>query len=409
MACLPSKATTSAIVRAGITVVTLANGRVFDRASLKADPFKWIEAIVVMIRANEESETKSRRVKAAWGNRKAKAKASGYVIAELAPSWVQRVDADERKGSGRFVLIPERAAAVQRMVDLFLSGAGLHSIARTLNQERVQCFGGGRQWWDDGVRRILDNPAIAGILNRPGAEGVEGYYPQVVSLDQWKDLQALRTGRRLPNHRVQTGMVNPLAGLAKCCLCGKPLTRILKGKQEAARLVCTAAKVGAGCEYHSVRLDALEAALRRDLPMILAEAPSGNDQIDSEVQELRGQLDGTDDQIGRLIDALRQHGPSAAISKSLTALEATKRATEAELHEAEGRASAASPRAVERRREDLLEALDRGANAGELNVKLRGVFEALIPDHSTGRMALRWIGGQACDREVMFAWREAEA
>ena len=342
--------------------------------------------------------------------RKAKAKASGYVITELAPGWVQRVDMDERKGSGRFVLIPERAAAVQRMVDLFLSGAGLHSIARTLNQERVQCFGGGRQWWDDGVRRILDNPAIAGVLNRPGAEGVEGYYPQVVSLDQWKDLQALRTGRRLPNHRVQTGMgSNPLAGAGEVLrLCGKPLTRILKGKKEAARLVCTAAKVGAGCEYHSVRLDALEDALRRDLPMILAEAPSGNDQIDSEVQELRGQLDGTDDQLGRLIDALRQHGPSAAISESLTALEAHKRATEAELREAEERASAASPRAVERRREDLLDALDSGATAGELNVKLRGVFEAVIPDHRTGRMALRWIGGQACDREVMFAWREAE-
>ena len=31
---------------------------------------------------------------------------------------------------------------------------------------------------DEGVRRVLDNPAIAGVLDVVGAEGVEGYYPQ---------------------------------------------------------------------------------------------------------------------------------------------------------------------------------------------------------------------------------------
>jgi hypothetical protein len=124
---------------------------------------------------------------------------------------------------------------------------------------------------------------------------------------------------------------------------------------------------------------------------------------------LRTELEGIDDELGRLIDAIREHGHSPALSAALTALEQTKRAIEARLEDASQRASYAAPVAIERRRAELADLLDNPvATAGHLNVKLRGVFEALIPDHSAGRMALRWIGGQACDREVMFAWRAAE-
>ena len=49
--------------------------------------------------------------------------------------------------------------------------------------------------------------------------------------------------------------------------------------------------------------------------LILAEAPSGNAEIDAEVDRMRTELEGIDTEIGRLADALRQHGPSPAISE----------------------------------------------------------------------------------------------
>jgi DNA invertase Pin-like site-specific DNA recombinase len=393
------------IVEAGVSVVTLDDEKEYTAAMLD-DPLTFITVVLSFMRAHDESLQKSRRVRAAWTARKAKAKAkaTGFVIAEMAPGWIKR-DTD-----GRFALTPGHAGTVKRMAELFLSGMGFHSIARTFNVEQVLCFSGGRQWFDEGIRRVLDNPAIAGILDVAGAENVEGYYPAAVSMDQWRDIQALRVGRRLPNQRVRMELVNPLAGLARCVLCGGALTRKATGANAGhQRLVCQTAKVGKGCEYHSFRLDHVEAALRRDLPLVLSEAPAGNDEMDAEIWELRSQLEGIGDELERLVDAIRAQGHSATISEALTALERTKKETEARLQDASERASSTTPAAIERRRGELADCLDNpDATAGDLNVKLRGVFEAVVPDHRTGCMALRWIGGQACDREVMFAWREAE-
>jgi DNA invertase Pin-like site-specific DNA recombinase len=417
------------IVRAGVTLVTLASGRVFDRASLKADPFRWIEAIVIMIRANEESETKSRRIKAAWKARRSSAAKTGKLMTEFKPGWMEIVD-------GRWVLVPEKAEAIRMMVKMFLAGAGQATIARKLNADGVTPFGGGKMWDASAVRHVLSKPAIAGICapREEDAEGkrgkrleaIEGYFPAVIDRDTWTDLQTLTAGRQQPFHRVAKEAQNPLAGLATCCLCGSALTRVVKDKRYSARLVCRAAKAGAGCGYHSLKLDDIVDALKRALPIILAEAPSGNDEIDREIAELRSQLEGTEDQLGRLVDAIRDHGHSTTLSESLTALEHSKRATEAQLQDALGRAAVASPVATERRRAELLEAIqgqgpnDTGASglrpldaerhcaAGELGLKLRGVFASVVPDHRTGLVALTWVGGAACGREVMFAWPKGE-
>ncbi|CAG9266554.1 hypothetical protein BCEP4_410069 [Burkholderia cepacia] len=53
------------IVNAGITVVTASDGREYNRERLKAQPMDLVYSLLVMIRAHEESDTKSKRVKAA--------------------------------------------------------------------------------------------------------------------------------------------------------------------------------------------------------------------------------------------------------------------------------------------------------------------------------------------------------
>lgn len=50
------------ICEQGISVVTLADGRVYTDSNLSSGPISFMMAFMVMIRANEESATKSRRV-----------------------------------------------------------------------------------------------------------------------------------------------------------------------------------------------------------------------------------------------------------------------------------------------------------------------------------------------------------
>src|SRR5690606_28924505 len=52
------------IVEAGVTVVTLNDGKRYTEESL--DGLDFLIAIIILIRANEESETKSKRLKHAW-------------------------------------------------------------------------------------------------------------------------------------------------------------------------------------------------------------------------------------------------------------------------------------------------------------------------------------------------------
>lgn len=62
---IQAQAQLAQIVNAGITVVTASDGREYNRARLKAQPMDLVYSLLVMIRAHEESDTKSKRVKAA--------------------------------------------------------------------------------------------------------------------------------------------------------------------------------------------------------------------------------------------------------------------------------------------------------------------------------------------------------
>jgi DNA invertase Pin-like site-specific DNA recombinase len=54
------------LINAGLTVVTLAEGQSYSKTTINNDLSKLMLSLVIMMRAHEESLTKSRRIKAAW-------------------------------------------------------------------------------------------------------------------------------------------------------------------------------------------------------------------------------------------------------------------------------------------------------------------------------------------------------
>jgi len=54
------------IIQAGITLVTLMDGKMYSKQSVNSNPADMFLSLVIMMRAREESETKSKRVKAHW-------------------------------------------------------------------------------------------------------------------------------------------------------------------------------------------------------------------------------------------------------------------------------------------------------------------------------------------------------
>ena len=114
----------------GIEIVCLSdNERKYTAKSVDENSIDLVTSILVMSRANEESATKSTRIKAAWLN-KHKDAAAGKHIDVNCPAWL------ENTGTA-YKLIPEKVAIIKRIAGLYLSGLGCLTISSILNKDKI--------------------------------------------------------------------------------------------------------------------------------------------------------------------------------------------------------------------------------------------------------------------------------
>lgn len=187
-----------AVVDLGVSVVTLSDEREYTAASLDKDPLDLLISILTFTRANEESETKSRRLRAAWEGKRL-AMAEGKPLTALAPAWLRL--SEDRQG---FEVIGERANLVRRIFDMTLGGVGQHKIAKTFNLEERAPWGRGKRWHRSYVAKVLASPAVLGtfqphVMEFDGAkksrrplEAVVGYFPAIISEETFREAQVLR-------------------------------------------------------------------------------------------------------------------------------------------------------------------------------------------------------------------------
>ena len=391
------------IVDAGVAVVTLNDERAYTATSLDEDPMDLLVAILTFMRANEESATKARRVKAAWEAKRQAA--STTLLTKRAPSWL-KVSED----GSRFELLPDRAAILQRIFEDYIGGTGQHAIAESLNREGFAPWGSGKHWHKSYVSKLLRNPAVIGTLvphtteydgerkSRVPQSPVEGYFPAAVHEGLWLEAQALQSTRRAPSrgrHATQP-ITNILAGLASCPLCGGTFTRTNKGKRGGTYMVCATAKAGAGCEYKSVPYPPIQDAILKHVPTCLNDAPAGSsvDGLDAQIGNTEAALDGVRDQIESVLDNLSR-ARSAPLAERLRELENEHDSLKTKLQDLIGRRSAAAGPLVAKRIEALRNDLHQG-DVGSINKALRAVFRRATVDYSHGQIELEWIqGGEA--------------
>jgi DNA invertase Pin-like site-specific DNA recombinase len=371
------------ICELGVTVITLSDGKSYTKENLDDDPTSLLIALLIFIRANEESKIKSIRVKDAWKRRKKRAVDDGYRLREVYPKWL------DRDGN----IIEERATVVQRIVREYLAGKTMKQIALDLNATGIPCFKSGKAWWDNEVRRILTRPAIIGQY-----KGREGYFPACITTEQWQDVTALRKSKARPKQKTGQAFVNPLSAIARCCECGSLMTRVSKGTGNShgrPKLVCLDWKRGRVVHsYHAIDLDNAVEKVLSLLPVIMDEQPSGDDSIDEEVFRVNQELVNSQQQIERLIQFVAEGTDSEAVGSRITALEGHQKKLAAELADLESLASATAPASQLRRRDDLLRNLSTNDPA-LLNVKLRAVLKGVVFTVEGGIKEWQFLGSPA--------------
>jgi DNA invertase Pin-like site-specific DNA recombinase len=299
------------IIERGITVVTLSDRRVYDVSSLDSDPTSLLMSVLIFMRANEESVTKSRRVKAAYDNKRKVARSGNAEkpFTRRLPAWI-RWNEDAKA----FELIPERARVIQEMFELAEAGFGKDAIARSLNAKGVQPFGKAKFWHRSYVEKVLTNPACIGAFVpkvreyidgkqiRKPEEPIKNYFPAVVSEEIFSN-QAVLSHTKAPRGRHSNGSISSIfQGLGTCGLCGSSFIRVSKGKY--VYLVCSKASAKGGCEYRSIPYIEAEDAIRRNIKVIARNVPRGQNvaELEALIAQLERDADEKQWQLQGLVD-----------------------------------------------------------------------------------------------------------
>jgi DNA invertase Pin-like site-specific DNA recombinase len=223
--CLDAMSLLGKLVNLGIRVVTLIDRKVLDEESIK-DPMCLIWAVMVFIRANEESATKSDRIKKAH-ERKRENRAE-FAFGQ-GPGWLR--PNDTKTG---WEVIPEKAESVVKVFKLVASGMGSTAIARIANRDGWPVPGRASDWHKTLPHKLIHNRRVLGEFEPSVKDGNvrratgalwENYYPAIVPLELFNAAQAAAERRRhLPNRR-DDGYHNVLQGFLRCGHCGATLAR----------------------------------------------------------------------------------------------------------------------------------------------------------------------------------------
>ena len=151
------------LTRKGITIVTLCDGYVWNRETLRENQMQLLISIIIMTRAFEESSTKSRRVGDAWSRKRVAARETRQAMTSVCPGWMRLVGGPR---TGKYGLIADRAAIVRGIFADAIAGDGRRTIIKRLNAAGVETWGvGGKKgvhWHDSYVQKILTSPAAFG-------------------------------------------------------------------------------------------------------------------------------------------------------------------------------------------------------------------------------------------------------
>ncbi len=224
------------------------------------------------------------------------AKESGRRSARIRRKMDQNATAGLPHGPAREddkITIRETEAAIIRvLVDRFLAGESVRSLASWLTTTGVATPGGGANWKTGTLRQMLCSARLAGLREHRGAIVGNAVWEPIITVEKREQVLArfasrAASGRRAPRTHL-------LSGLLRCGKCGNTLysaSRQASKERRSRRYVCLSGPDHGGCGRLTVvsePVEALisEAVLTRLDSRELADALSGRSSDDGALAAL---------------------------------------------------------------------------------------------------------------------------
>ena len=232
----------TSIVQAGIRVVSLLDGKEWNRENIN-DTMNFMLSVLLFARAHEESATKAKRVRAAF----AKKRDAGLAVVSHGhgPGWAY--PREDRQG---WELDEAKAESVRKVFEHVAGGLGGVAIARLANSEGWTLPWRNRantntRWEHTQVSRLVRDRRVVGEWQPkqmvdgslvPLGDPVSDYFPRVITDELWGKVHvALDARTGIP--RIRGVKADVLAGLFYC-RCGEKMQRKAPWKRGYARYYC---------------------------------------------------------------------------------------------------------------------------------------------------------------------------
>jgi DNA invertase Pin-like site-specific DNA recombinase len=240
------------IINRGVSVGVISQNRILDEKSITENPMELMLVLVEFARANNESETKSKRAKSVIAKKVELAMHGEKVwFAVQKPSWVVGLK------NGSFVLDEERVKLVKDIFAHYLAGWSCSHIANWLNQNRTRTLRRLKHamWTNATVAELLRNRNVLGWFGINGVE-IDDYFPQIISDKVFRLVQQKLAFNVKNRGGSKYGLVrNLFKGLLTCEKCGQVIEtkintyRTVKGTvTHYADYICRGVKNKNGCK-----------------------------------------------------------------------------------------------------------------------------------------------------------------
>lgn len=384
------------LIDAGIRVVQLKPAETVYGEDV--EPMQVMMMIMELSRGHSESAVKSDRCREAWAKKKEAARA-GTVMTRNAPRWFKR----DAKGlavlaNGKLVIDPDRAALVKRVFALAAAGYGLVSIVRTLTAEGFTSFGGRRKDWTRSYLALIlkDRRALGEHQptrgGKPDGPPIPGYFPAVVTEDEFRAASAGRAQRRKRPGRIGKHHVNIFAGLLTDALSGGAY--YMSGYKSAGKPVQVLANIrategltekGKGKSgFRSFRYDLFESGVLATFKELKLRH-TGCDEHPERIAVLEGECNDLKADIASITTDLDQHGYSKALSEALRKKEGRLEEVTAALEEQHQKAAHPTAQALDAVK-SLADQLADSADQNDTRLRLRAALRRLLDDKEPARI-----------------------
>lgn len=325
--------------------------------------------------------------------------AEGCYVAN-APYGYRKVTIDRKP---TLEIVEEEAAFVRQIYQLYQTGIGCTSIARTINAQGARPHRSA-EFNRSTVAAIIRNPTYTGkiVWNqkkhiRKGAKGnakhitiyqprdqwliTDGLHPPIIDQATYDRCQEIMQERYIPPSNDGT-IHSPLAGIVYCAKCGRHMQRMMQHKG-VPYLLCNTTGCCAGAKFEYVEEAVLD-HLRRELERLRLEKESTgaavHGRLDIAVENARKELEAAGAAKTRLYEFLESgiYDPETFRTR-MTVINDKIRGIQsriAELEKEQANAKAADPTALANKIAHVLDAYGSADAAGR-NALLRSVIDRI--------------------------------